>query len=599
MEFGTSGAYLTGDRVERRLAAVLAADVAGYSRLMGADEEGTLAALRAHRRELLDPKIAEYRGRIVKTTGDGLLIEFASVVDATRCALEVQRGIKERNVSVPLDKRLEYRIGINIGDVIIEDSDIFGDGVNVAARLEGIAEPGGVVISASAYEASINRVNAEFRDLGELSLKNIKRPIRAFQVVYEPPDDAKGTNVTPDVARPRSGRPFEGLSIAVRPFVVLSEDRGLELLANGLAEDVIALLARVPGFFLISRASSFAFPNPETPTAVIAKQLGVRYVLEGSVRGAGDQVRVSIQLAEAATGRILWSRKFDAARTETLDLQDDIARGIIIELEPALTQAEIAVIRRQRPENVDAWGYYHQAAGTLGGSGWNEHAVLEAQNFLRRALELDADFALARAQLALLSALAQSTGLVEHSVSHTQEALTAAETAIASDAGSSEVLGYAGCALADLGHTERGAEILRQAVEIDPSNAQAEVALGAALSQLGDFDTGIAHMRHGIKLSPRDRRLAFWGWALGVFLLRADRVEEALEEARIASRRDPRLHLPLILEAAAQATLGHTEYARVALLSAKRIRPNVTTDEIQRSHGRRAAQILLDVWNLN
>jgi adenylate cyclase len=589
---------LTGDRVERRLAAVLAADVAGYSRLMGADEEGTLAALRAHRRELLDPKIAEYRGRIVKTTGDGLLIEFASVVDAIRCALEVQRGIKARNISAPPDKRLEFRIGINIGDVIIEDGDIFGDGVNVAARLEGIAEPGGVVISANAYEASINRVKAEFRDLGELSLKNIERPIRAFQVMYEPPDDARSTGIMQDAARPRSDRPFEGLSIAVRPFVVLSEDRALELLANGLAEDVIALLARVPGFFLISRASSFAFRNPETPTTVIAKQLGVRYVLEGSVRGTGDKVRVSIQLAEAATGRILWSRKFDTARTETLDLQDDIARGIIIELEPALTQAEIAVIKRRRPENVDAWGCYHQAAGSLGGNGWNEHAVLEAQSFLRRALELDGDFALARAQLALLSALAQTTGLVEHSESHIREALTAAETAIASDAGSSEVLGYAGCALSDLGHTERGAEILRQAVEIDPSNAQAEVALGGALSLLGDFDTGIAHMRHGIKLSPRDRRLAFWGWALGACLLRANRVEEALEEARIAARRDPRFHLPLILEAAAQATLGHTNHARAALLSAKRIRPNITMEEIQRSHGRRAARILSDVWDL-
>ena len=508
-------------RVERRLAAVLAADVAGYSRLMGADEEGTLAALRAHQRELLDPKIAEFRGRIVKTTGDGLLIEFGSVVDATHCAMDVQRGMTERNVSVPPDKRLEFRIGINVGDVIVEDNDIFGDGVNVAARLEGIAEPGGIVISASAHDAVINRIKAEFRDLGALSLKNIERPVRALQVVFVSGDRANADAI--QSVRPQSGGPTAGLSIAVRPFIVLSEDRGLEFLANGLAEDVIALLARVPGFFLISRASSFAFQNLETPTSVIAGQLGVRYVVEGSVRGAGDQVRVSTQLAEAATGRILWSGKFEAARAETLELQDEIARGIMIELEPALTQAEIRVIRRQRPENVDAWGYYHQAAGALGGGGWNEQAVSEAQNFLQRALELDANFALARAQLALLSSLAQNTGLVEHSTDHAQEALEAAEMAIAADAGSSEVLGYAGCALSDLGHTKRGVEILRQAVEIDPSNAQAEVALGAALAKLGDLDAGIARMRHGIRLSPRDRRLGFWGWALGTFLLRADR----------------------------------------------------------------------------
>jgi adenylate cyclase len=582
-------------RVERRLAAVLAADVAGYSRLMGADEEGTLAALRTHRRELFDPKIAEFRGRIVKTTGDGLLIEFASVVDAIHCAMDVQRGITERNVSVPQGKRLEFRIGINVGDVIIEDNDIFGDGVNVAARLEGIAEPGGIVISANAHDAVINRIKAEFRDLGALSLKNIERPVRAFQVIFEYADRANADAIQ-DV-RPQIDVRTEGRSIALRPFMVLSEDRVLEFLANGLAEDIIALLARVPGFFVISRASSFAFQNPETPTSVVARQLGVRYVLEGSVRDAGDQVRVATQLAEAATGRILWSGKFEATRAGTLDLQDDIARGIIIELEPALTQAEIAVIRRQRPDNVDAWGYYHQAAGALGGGGWNEQAVSEALNFLRRALELDGNFALARAQLALLSALAQNTGLVEHSTERTQEALAAAEMAIAADAGSSEVLGYAGCALSDLGHAKRGVEILRQAVEIDPSNAQAEVALGAALAMLGDRDTGIARMRHGMKLSPRDRRLAFWGWALGMFLLRANLTEEALEEALIAARRDPRLYLPPILEAVAQATLGRTELARAALLAARRIRPKLTKHEIERSHGRHAARILLDVWD--
>jgi adenylate cyclase len=587
---------LTGQQVERRLAAIMAADVAGYSRLMGVDEEGTLSALRAHRREIFDPKIAEYRGRIVKTTGDGLLVEYASVVDAIRCALEVQRGLKARNASIPQEQRLEFRIGINVGDVIIEEGDIFGDGVNVAARLEGIAKPGCVVVSANARDAAINRVKAEFLDLGELSLKNIQRPVRVFQVRFETSD---GASASPSAERQPSGTTTEGLSIAVRPFMVLSEDRALDLLANGLAEDVIALLARVPGFFLISRASSFAYRNPEIPMSVIAQQLGVRYVVEGSVRGTGDQVRVFIQLAEAATGRILWSRKFDAARAETFDLQDDIARGIIVELEPALTQAEIAVIRRQRPENVDAWGCYHQAVGALGGNGWNEQTILEMQKFLRRALEIDGGFALARAQLALVSALAHSTGLLEHSAEHIHEALVSAEAAIAGDPGSSEVLGYAGCALSDLGQTERGAEILRQAVEMDPSNAQAEVALGAVLSLMGDLETGIAHMRHGVKLSPRDRKLGFWSWALGVFLLRSGRTEEALEEARISARRDPRFYLPTILEASAQAILGRREQAQAALKSARRIRPSLTLQEIQRSHGKRAAQMLSEIWDLN
>jgi adenylate cyclase len=588
---------MSKEQVERRLAAILAADVAGYSRLMGADEEGTLASLRAHRRDFLDLKIAEHRGRIVKSAGDGLLVEFASVVDATRCALDVQRGMKERNISVPQDKRLEFRIGINVGDVITEDGDIFGDGVNVAARLEGIAEPGGIVISAIAHDAAINRVNAEFHDLGELSLKNIERPVRAFQVMFESDNRPNAAWAVQDTigALGTSERP----SIAVRPFVVLAEDRGLEFLATGLAEDVTALLARVPGFFLISRASSFAFRDPGTPTSVVAQQLGVRYVLEGTVRGAGDQVRVSTQLAEAATGRILWIGKFKAARAETLELQDDIARGIIIELEPALTRAEVAVIRRRRPDNVDAWGCYHRAIDALGAHGWNEQTVAEAQDYLRRALELDSSFALARAHRALLSAIAQNIGLVERSAELTQEALAAAEMAIADDPGSSEVLGYSGCALSDLGHRKRGADILRQASEMDPSNAQAEVALGAALAMLGDRDAGIEHMRLGIKISPRDRRLGFWGWVLGGFLLRANRAREALEEAQIAARRDPRLHLPLILEAAAQATLGRTELARAALMSARRIRPKLTQREIAISHGRRAAKVLAGVWDVD
>jgi adenylate cyclase len=504
---------MSKEQVERRLAAILAADIAGYSRLMGADEEGTLASLRAHRRDFLDLKIAEHRGRIVKSTGDGLLIEFASVVDATRCALEVQHGMRERNTRAAQDKRLEFRIGINVGDVIVEGDDIFGDGVNVAARLEGIAEPGGIVISAIARDAAINRVDAEFRDLGELSLKNIARPVRAFQVTFAADDRPDAARAAPNM----TGAPPERPSIAVRPFVVLSEDRGLVFLATGLAEDVTALLARVPGFFLISRASSFAFRNPETPTSVVAQQLGVRYVLEGTLRGAGDQVRVSTQLADAATGRILWIGKFEAARAETLDLQDDIARGIMIELEPALTRAEVAVIRRLRPNNVDAWGCYHQAINAIGGHGWNEQALAEAQGFLQRALELDRNFALARAHLALLSAIGQNIGLVERSAKLTEEALAAAEKAIADDPGSSEVLGYSGCALSDLGHRRRGVDILLQASEMDPSNAQAEVALGAALAMLGDRDEGIEHMRLGIKISPRDRRLLLGLGVGGVF----------------------------------------------------------------------------------
>jgi adenylate cyclase len=586
-------------REQRRLAAILAADVVGYSRLMGLDESGTLARLQEHRKQRLEPTLARHGGRLVKLTGDGALAEFPSAVDAVSAAIEFQQQMAEANRDQPEGTRIVFRIGMHLGDLIVDGDDLYGDGVNITARLEAEAPPGGIVISGNVHDAVAGRLKATFDDLGKLDLKNIERPVPAFRIGWRPADWRLPEASSRDEAHSPTGAPSappDKPSIAVRPFFVLSEDKGLEFLADGLAEDVITLLARVPGFFLISRSSSLVFRNRDIPLSVISRQLGVRYVVEGSVRSVGDRIRVSAQLSEAVNGRVLWSGKFEVARSETFELQDDIARGIIVELEPALTRAEIAVIRRQRPENVDAWGFYHQAAGTLAGKGWNEEVVREAMGFLQRALDLDGAFALARAQLALLWGLAQNTGILLCSAEQRAEALFQAERAITADAGSSEVLGYAGCALADLGQIERGREILYQAVEIDPSNAQAEVALGAALAISGNFEGGIAHMQHGIRLSPRDRRLGFWGWALGMFLLRANRPKEALEEAGLAARRDPSLHLPRILEALAQVALGDIEAARTALRAARRLRPVLTLSEIEASNGKRAAKVLTDLW---
>ena len=566
---------------------------------MEQDESGTLAKLTAHRTERLEPSLARYGGRLVKLIGDGALVEFASVVDALNAAIEFQRVVAKTNIDKGDDTPITFRVGVHVGDVILDGDDLYGDGVNVAARLEGVAMPGGIVISGSARDAVVNRVSVEFHDLGQLRLKNIARPVQAFQVVFEG-EESHGAAVVDErlkvglAASPAT--PSEVSSIAVRPFIVLSDERELEFLAEGLGEDIVALLARVPGFFVIAKASSFAFRNPDTPASVIAQQLGVRYVLGGSIRALGEHVRVSAQLADAANGRVLWSGQFDAGRSDAIDLQGEITRAIIVELQPALTRAEIAVIRRQRPENIGAWGFYHQAGGALASNGWNAPSVMEARGFLQRALELDVNFALARAHLALLIALSQSTALIERSKSAQNEAVSAAERAIADDTGSSEVLGYAGCAIADLGDVSRGAEILQQAVELDPSNAQAQVALGAALVLSGDPDGGIARMRLGIKLSPRDRRLAFWGWALGSFLMQAKRPAEALEEAKLAARRDPRLFLAPVLETLARAALGQTDDARASLISARRLRPELTLREVEISHGRKAAKTLADIW---
>jgi TolB-like protein/Tfp pilus assembly protein PilF len=418
--------------------------------------------------------------------------------------------------------------------------------------------------------------------------------VQAFQVIFG--NEERGAASAGPMPEAATTGVSDISSIAVRPFQNLSDKREFDFFIDGLVEDVVALLARVPGFFVISKASSFAFRNPDTPTSTIGRQLGVRYVLGGSVRVQDDQMRVSTELADSTSGRVLWSRHFDALRTDVIKLQDEVTRNIIVELQPALTQAEIAVIRRQRPENIGAWGCYHQAQGILASKGWSTRSFEEAQGFLRRALRMEPNFALARAQLALYLALAQTTAVVERSEPLTAEAITTAELAIADDNGSSEVLGYAGCAISDLGDRSRGAEILQQAVELDPSNAQAHVALGATLGLLGDLDEGVARMRHGIRLSPRDRRLGIWGWALGLFLMRARRPLEAYEEVKLASRRDPRLFLLPVLESFAHSTLGRSDLAKASLAAARRLRPELTLSQIAISHGRRAAGVLAEIW---
>src|SRR6516162_1918474 len=278
------------ERVERRLAAILAGDVSGYSRLMGIDEEGTLAALKRHRRELVDPKIKEHRGRIVKLTGDGILVEFASVVDAVRCAVEIQRGMAERNVEVPAERRIEYRIGINLGDIIIDDKDIYGDGVNIAARLEALAEPGGICVSRIVRDQVRDKLDFSFADMGEQQVKNIARPIRTHRILLS--GAAVAASSTEPNTRPAPQKP----SIAVLPFVNMSGDIEQEYFSDGITEDIITNLSRNHAFFVISRSTSFTYKNPAIDVARVARELGVRYVLEGSVRRVGNGVRITAQL---------------------------------------------------------------------------------------------------------------------------------------------------------------------------------------------------------------------------------------------------------------------------------------------------------------
>jgi adenylate cyclase len=332
-------------RAVRRLAAILAADVVGYSRLMGADEEGTLERLKALRRELIDPKIAEHHGRIIKTTGDGLLVEFASVVDAVRCAVEVQQAIAERNTAVASDSRIELRIGINLGDVIVEGEDLYGDGVNIAARIEALADAGGVFVSSTVYDQMRDRLPFAFEDLGDQQVKNIARPLRVYRV--------RGTAAQSPVAPalPLPDKP----SIAVLPFANMSGDPEQEYFVDGMVEEIITALSKVRWFFVIARNSSFTYKGRAVDVKQVGRELGVRYVLEGSVRKAGTRVRITAQLIEAASGNHLWAERYDREIIDIFAVQDDITERVVATLEPELYAAEYFRSQRKPPDSLDAW----------------------------------------------------------------------------------------------------------------------------------------------------------------------------------------------------------------------------------------------------
>ena len=341
---GASEGLVAGGRVERRLAAVLAADVAGYSRLMGADEVGTLSALKAVRREIVDPAIAVHKGRIVKTTGDGMLVEFASAVDAVSCAVEVQGKMAEQGDSAL--QKIAFRIGINIGDLIIEGDDIFGDGVNVAARVESECEPGGVCLSGSAFEQVRGKTDFTFDDLGEKSLKNIDRPVRLYAV------RPAGQNATAAPLReikkplPLPDKP----SIAVLPFQNMSGDPEQEYFADGMVEEIITALSRNKQLFVIARNSSFTFKGKAVDIKQVARDLGVRYVLEGSVRKSGNRIRITGQLIDAASGAHLWADRYDGALEDVFELQDQVAASVVGAIDPSVTNAEMERANRKPTE---------------------------------------------------------------------------------------------------------------------------------------------------------------------------------------------------------------------------------------------------------
>jgi TolB-like protein/class 3 adenylate cyclase len=394
---------LNDGRVDRRLAAIVVADVAGYSRLMGGDEESTLERLKAHRRELIDPAIEQHGGRIVKTTGDGMLVEFASPVEAVRCAVEVQQSMGKREADLPEEQRFRFRVGINLGDVIIEgDGDLYGDGVNIAARLEQLAEPGGVLISSSVHEHVRKKLPMTFQDLGEQRVKNIAEPVRVYRVAVDRPAIDHRTN--PKLSLP--DRP----SIAVLPFTNMSGDPEQEYFADGIVEEIITALSRFPRMFVVARNSSFTYKGRAIDVRAVGRELGVRYVLEGSIRKANERVRIIGQLIDATTGAHIWADRYEGVLADVFDLQDSVTSSVVGAIEPRLVSVEIERVRRTRPDSLDAYDIYLRALPHI-------HSMTREGNdaalaLLHRVLAIDPAYAVAAGLAAWLLHPSCAAGLV-------------------------------------------------------------------------------------------------------------------------------------------------------------------------------------------
>ena len=551
------------ERVERRLTAVLAADVAGYSRLMGADEEGTLAQLKAHRRALVDPKITEHRGRIVKTTGDGMLVEFASVVDALRCAVEIQRGMAERNAEVPQDKRIEFRMGINVGDIIIDGDDIFGEGVNVAARLEGLAEPGSICVSGRVQEDARGKLDLAFEDAGEQQLKNIERSVRVYRV------RPSGTVASSRPALPLPDKP----SIAVLPFQNMSGDPEQEYFADGIVDEIITALSRFRSLFVIARNSTFTYKGRPVDVKQVGRELGVRYVLEGGVRIAANRVRIIGQLIDTTTGAHIWADRFEGGREDIFDLQDQVTASVVGAIAPRMERAEIERAQRKPTESLDAYDHYLRGMANLYQQ-TDKEAIGEALRLLQRAIELDPAFAPAYGSAAGCYAQRKFQGWVTDHVRETAEAARLARRAVELGKDDAVALSLAGWTLGfvvrDL---DAGVGFVDRALGFNPNLAMAWYFSGWLRVWLGKSNVAIEHFARAMRLSPLDPVIWFAqvGTAHAHFF--AGRYDEASSWARMALRDLPDILPALRIAAASDASAGRLDDAKKTMARMRQIDP--------------------------
>ncbi|QIA21055.1 adenylate/guanylate cyclase domain-containing protein [Mesorhizobium sp. AA22] len=557
----------------RKLVAILAADVVGYSRLASADEDRTLARLRALRSDLIDPTIAVHHGRVIKRTGDGTLVEFRSVVDAVRCAVEVQNGMVERNAGVPQDRRIEFRIGIHLADVVEEsDGDLMGDGVNIASRLEGVAAPGAICLSEDAYRQVKARLDLSVSDLGSTQLKNIAEPIRVYslQVGSAGTQAAATTETAP--SRPPAAPPK--LSIAVLPFANMSGDAEQDYFADGISEDIITALSKLSQLFVIARNSSFTFKGQNVHVQEVGTKLGVRHVLEGSVRKSGNRVRITAQLIDATTGGHLWAERFDRDLTDIFAVQDDVTQQIVDALALNLTEGDRQRLAPEHPRNTEAYDCFLR-----GRELWHrltKETNIAARDLLQRAIELDPMFASAHAFLALthgLDYLNRWSASPPESMAQAEEVATRAVTLDGSDPWAHWALGIA--KLYSRRHDGAINEAER-AIVLNPNFAEGHVALGEVLYYSGRSEEALESFGRGKALNPYFPDVLLHFQALASFQL--GRYEEAVDLLMQRLARNAVTDVSRALLAASYGHLGRFAEARAAWQEVLRVNPDYSLE---------------------
>jgi TolB-like protein/class 3 adenylate cyclase/thioredoxin-like negative regulator of GroEL len=598
--------------MERRLAAILAADVVGYSRLIREDEASTLAALKAHREELIEPKLAQYHGRIVKLMGDGLLTEFPSAVEAVQCAVEMQHLIGERNADVPEDKRIIYRIGINIGDIVVEDDDIYGDGVNVAARLEGLADPGGICVARNAYDQVKDKLDLTFEHLGEKEVKNIAEPVTVYRVAL---DEKAAELVTPVIVPPAAiGRrhwpqiaaalavlvivasgvlwwrlwapdiepasvertafaPPDQPSIAVLPFMNMSNDPEQEYFADGITDDLITDLSKISGLLVIARNSTFAYKGKPVDARQIAAELGVRYVMEGSVRRADDTVRINAQLIDATTGGHVWAERYDRSLIDIFALQDEVIKEVLKALRVYLTTDEQEREAARETESLEAYDAFLRAKEHIWAYTKEDYAIAIAN--LRKAVELDPNYTKAHGWLAVIywetwsndwqSILELSSEEVLKKAKHHLDEARKDPTEIA-------VYQLQSSMLSDEGRFDEAIIEAEKILALDPNSLMGHGVLARALNKAGRFNEGLEVLKKLVKLDPKGSE---WGWhsyRLGESLYHTERYDEAAKTFQTYTQLFPKEEWGYFYLAASYGQLGDSEKAKTALDTFEEIR---------------------------